>query len=275
MRTQTTDFFAFDTGHLPFSKEVEDKELWVPTSKKTAVDAIVDAIRGRGHALITGEPGAGKTVLLRIVRHVLPESRFRLTYCHNATLGRRDFYRQLCGVIGLPTKATAASVFNALGEYVENLATEATHHPVFFLDECHLMRDDMLDHLHILQNYQWDSKALLSLVLIGLPELSERLKRRRHRSLMSRVYTRVAIGPLVPDDTRDYLHYRLARVGCERSLFPPDAVAVLHEHTGGVIRDIDRIATLALDNAARRRSKTVHKDIVLDAINIDMNGAIL
>jgi len=275
MRAQTHEFFAFDTERPPFSKEVEDKELWVPTSKKATVDAIVDAINGHSHVLLTGEPGAGKTVVLRMVRHLLPQSRFHLTYCHNATLGRRDFYRQLCGAIGLPTKATAASVFNALTAYVENLATEATHHPVFLLDECHLMRDDMLDHLHILQNYRWDSKALLSLVLIGLPELSERLKRRRHRSLMSRVHTRIAIGPLVPDDTKDYIRYRLARVGCERSLFPPDAIAVLHEHTGGVIRDIDRIATLALDNAARRRTKTVHKDIVLDAINIDMNGGIL
>jgi type II secretory pathway predicted ATPase ExeA len=274
MRAQTCDFFEFDTARSPFSKEVEDKALWVPPSKKAPVDAIVDTIGGHGHVLLTGEPGAGKTVLLRIVRDVLPESRFRLTYCHNATLGRRDFYRQLCHAIGLPTKATAASVFNALSSYVEGLAAEENHHPVFLLDECHLMRDDMLDHLHILQNYQWDSKALLSLVLIGLPELHQRLKLRRHRSLMSRIHTRIAIEPLVADDTGGYLEYRLARVGCDRSVFPPDAIAVLHEHTGGLLRDIDRIATLALDHAARRRTKTVHKDILLDAINIDMNGGL-
>ena len=53
------------------------------------------------------------------------------------------------------------------------LRRAGSRNPVFLLDECHLMKDDMLDHLHILQNYAWDSKALLSLVLIGLPELGE------------------------------------------------------------------------------------------------------
>jgi type II secretory pathway predicted ATPase ExeA len=62
-------------------------------------------------------------------------------------------------------------------------------------------------------NYQWDSKPLLSLVLIGLPDLEDRLRLRRNRSLHSRLHRRFCIGSLSPDDTHDYLRTRLGRVG--------------------------------------------------------------
>lgn len=258
----------------PFSKEIEDSDLWLPPSKKAVVQAVVESIRERRHVLLTGEPGAGKTVVLRAVRRALPQTKYRLTYCHNATLGRRDFYRQLCKAIGLSTKATAAAVFNALNEYVEQLAADQQAHPVFLLDESHLMKDEMLDHLHILQNYGWDSKALLSLVLIGLPELRERLQRRRHRSLLSRIHRRFVLEALTPEDTGAYLQHRLCLAKCDRELFPQDAVALLHEKTGGLMRDLDRLSALALDLGALAKAKVIHKDVVLDAINVDMEGGV-
>jgi type II secretory pathway predicted ATPase ExeA len=94
---------------------------------------------------------------------------FRLSYCHNATLGRRDFYRQLCVVLGLAPSATAAAVFYAVSSHIEYLAHEHRH-PIFLLDEAHLLHQDTLDHLHILLNYERDSKPLLSLVLVGLSD---------------------------------------------------------------------------------------------------------
>lgn len=272
MRKQTLS--AFGLTREPFSKEVEDHELWLPPSKREVVETVANAIEQRRHVLITGEPGAGKTAVLRAVRHALPATRYHLTYCHNATLGRRDFYRQLCRAIGLSTKATAAAVFDALNDYVLELANDRKRHPVFMMDECHLMRDDMLDHLHILQNYGWDSKPILSMVLIGLPELHERLSRRRHRSLMSRIHHRVTVDPLLPDDTAAYLSHRLQQAGCDRDILPPDAIALLHEKTEGLMRDLDRLATLSLELAARRRQKLVHKDVVLDAISVDTNGGV-
>lgn len=270
MRKQTMKFF--DLERDPFCKDVDDEALWLPPSKSHLVDSLVEAVDLRRHVLLVGDPGAGKTAVLRAVRHALPQTRFRITYCHNSTLGRRDFYRQLCRAVGLSPKATAAAVFNALNDYVEEVATDRGQHPVFFLDECHLMRDEMLDHLHILQNYAWDSKPLLSLVLIGLPELRERLMRRRHRSLMSRIHLRLVVDALAPSDTADYLRHRLVHAGGDDELYPSDAVAVLHEKTAGLMRDLDRIASLSLDLAAKQRSRTVHKDIVLEAIDLDTNG---
>jgi type II secretory pathway predicted ATPase ExeA len=87
----------------------------------------------------------------------------------------------------------------------------------------------MLGHLHILLDYEWDSRALLSLVLVGLPELKDLLGMRRYRSLYSRLHVRVHIDPLTPDDTAEYLRYRLKRAGVERDVFTQDTVAMLHE----------------------------------------------
>ncbi|HYO51677.1 hypothetical protein [Archangium sp.] len=118
----------------------------------------------------------------------------------------------------------------------------------------------MLDHLHILLNYQWDSQSLLSLVLVGLPELEGRLARRHNRSLYSRLHTRLRLTPLSPDDTAEYLRVRLAHAGCERELFASDAVAMLHEAASGALRDMDRLATAALREAARKKKKLVERD---------------
>ena len=171
---------AFGLDAPPFSKEIGDKDLWLPSSKTAVVDELVGAVEERASVLLTGEPGVGKTCVLRALRARLPAAGFRLTYCHNATLARRDFYRHLCMALGLSPHATAAAVFYNVETHVEDLAKERIH-PVFLIDEAHLLHEQMLGHLHILLNYEWDSKALLSLILVGLPELKDQLQLRRYR----------------------------------------------------------------------------------------------
>jgi general secretion pathway protein A len=257
--------FGFDRP--PFSKEIPDAALWVPPSKQELLESLAEALDQRDSVVLTGEPGVGKTCVLRSLRHRLPQAGFRLTYCHNATLGRRDFYRQLCLALGLAPSATAASVFYAVSTHVEDLGRERVH-PVFLLDEAHLMHSDTLDHLHILLNYEWDSRALLSLVLVGLPELQSRLEMRRNRSLFSRLHHRFTIGALTPEDTASYVAYRLDAAGSKREVFTSDALAMLHEAARTAsLRDIDRIATASLRLAARRKKKLVERDVLASIID--------
>jgi type II secretory pathway predicted ATPase ExeA len=252
---------TFGLREPPFSKELPDGDLWLPPSKQAVVDGLLEALDERASVLLVGEPGVGKTCVLRALRHRIPEAGFRLTYCHNVTLGRRDFYRQLCLAMGLSPSATAAAVFYAVSTHVEDLAHQRVH-PVFLLDEAHLLHQDTLNHLHILLNYQWDSRSLLSLVLVGLPELKDRLELRRNRSLYSRLYHRFAIGPLTSKDTAEYVRMRLRRVGCDREVFSSDALMLLHEATAGAMREIDRIAAHALRDAARKKKPLVERDMV-------------
>lgn len=265
---------AFGLETAPFSKEVADADLWLPSSKESLVDELREAIDERSSVILVGEPGVGKTCVLRALRHRLPLAGFRLTYCHNATLGRHDFYRQLSLALGLTARATPASLFFALSRHVEELGRERIH-PVFLLDEAHLLHQDTLDHLHILLNYNWDSKALLSLVLVGLPELDDRLSLRRNRSLYSRIGRRLSISPLTPEDTAEYVRLRLKAVGCDKELFTSDAIGMLHEAAGGALRDIDRIATAALRETARKKRKLVERDTlarILDAESTEVDS---
>lgn len=264
MTTRWLEHFGLE--HDPFSKEIESSELWVPASREEVVDELVDACEQRGHVLLSGEPGVGKTCVLRGLRRRLPEAGFRLTYCHNATLGRRDFYRQLCLALGLSPKATAAAVFYEVSTQVERLAEERMH-PVFLLDEAHLLHQDVLDHLHILANYEWDSRALLSLILVGLPEMHDRMRLRRNRSLWSRIHTRLNLGEASPADTAEYVAHRLEHAGGKQEVFTSDAIAMLHEAAGGRLRDVDRIASNALKRAARRKLKKIDRQLIEEVAN--------
>jgi general secretion pathway protein A len=245
----------------PFAKDIADAELWLPPSKLSLVEDLTEAMHARASALLTGEPGVGKTCVLRALRHALAPANFRLVYCQNTTVGRRDFYRHLCLALGLAKASTAGDLFLAVSAHVEELAKERVC-PVFLVDEAHLLHQDTLDHLHILLNYQWDSKPLLSLVLIGLPDLEDRLRLRRNRSLYSRIHHRFSLGNLLPEDTTDYIRARLARVGATKDIFAADALAILHEAAGSSLRDTDRLATAALRAAARRKKKLVERDVL-------------
>jgi type II secretory pathway predicted ATPase ExeA len=245
----------------PFSKSVDDADLWMPPSKQALVEDVADALHARASVVLSGEPGVGKTCVVRGVRHALTPANYRLVYCHNTTVGRRDFYRHLCLALGLARVATAGDLFLAVSAHIEELAKERVV-PVLLVDEAHLLHQDTLDHLHILLNYHWDSKPLLSIVLIGLPELNDRLRLRRNRSLYSRLHHRFAIGTLLPDDTADYVRSRLARVGATKDIFSADALSMLHEAAGSSLRDADRLATAALRAAARRKKKLVERDVL-------------
>ena len=264
----------FGLEDSPFSKDLPDDDLWMPSSKKHLLSELVDAVEARQHVILVGEPGVGKTCTLRALRKRLPEAGFKLTYCHNVTLGRRDFYRQLCLALGLSPRATAAAVFYAVSTHVEELGRDRVH-PAFLIDEAHLLHQDVLEHLHVLANYAWDQKPLLSLVLVGLPELWTRLLLRKNRSLWSRIHCRISIDAADVGDTTEYVDYRLRRVGADKALVGSDALTLLHEATSGQLRDIDRIATSAMRQAARRKLTSIDRELmerVLEADNTPGGG---
>jgi len=147
MSTSYLTHFALSSA--PFSKEVPDQDLWLPASKKRIVDEVVEAVQERESVELIGDSGVGKTCVLRALRQrVTRTPGVRLTYCHNVTLGRRDFYRQMCLALGLSPSATAAAVFYAVSNHVQELGRDKLY-PVFILDEAHLLHQDTLDHLHI------------------------------------------------------------------------------------------------------------------------------
>jgi len=113
---------------------------------------------------------------------------------------------------------------------------------------------------------EWDSRALLSLILVGLPELRDRLELRKNRSLYSRIERRISIKPLTANDTHEYVRMHLQRAGCDRELFADEALQLLYEAAGSSLRNVDRLATAALRLAARHKKKRVERNIIANVI---------
>jgi general secretion pathway protein A len=253
---------------LAFDKDVEDQDLWAPTERQSVVERIAESLKSRQHVMLCGEPGLGKSCILRSVRRILPEAKFPLTYLHNTTLGRHDFYRQICTGLGLTPKATAAALFHEVSTWVSGRSRDNIH-PVFVIDEAQMLRDEVLGHLHVLANYEWDQKPLLSLVLAGLPDLRLRLERPIHRSLYSRIFCRIELAEPSVGETIEYILHRLEQAGAASTIFGQDALVALHDAAGASLRDIDRLCSLCLAYAAHRRQRTIDQATVKHVSEMD------
>ena len=146
----------FGLRETPFTKDIGATDLWVPKSRAPVIERLVDACRERGHAVLAGEPGVGKTCVLRALRQRLPARLPPDLLPQRHPRPPRLLPAALPRARPVP-EATAAAVFYVISSHVEELGRENVH-PVFLLDEAHLLHQDVLDHLHILLNYEWDSR---------------------------------------------------------------------------------------------------------------------
>jgi len=258
---------AFSLHRQPFGRSLDSGDLWLDEAHEHAIERLVGAVTRHEHVLLKGESGAGKNCVLRAMRDRLSPAHFRCVYIANVTLGRRDFYRQVSCAFGLEPRGTPAALFEAIQGNIETLHREHRIHPVLVLDEAQLMPDTTLAHLHVLTNFAWDNDPILSLVLVGLPELHDRLKLGVHRSMLTRISTCIDIPTAKAEQTVAYVRKRLADAGAKGELFAPDALTVLHEATGGVLRSIDVLAEASLRLAAAHDARIVDRATVRKALH--------
>ena len=239
----------FGLARAPFTKEFAAGDLFSATHIADAVTRLRAAVELRSSAVLTGDSGVGKTCVLRGLEATLNPARFRLLYLHHANVSSRDFYRQVSVLLGLEPKSHPSAMFRQIQAQMEELSDQQKVHPVLMLDEAQLVPLGMLEQLHILMNFRMDSAAFLSVVLVGLPELKERLARNVLSSLSTRLPTRVHLEPLGVDDVADYIAHRMRIAGATAEVFSRDAVLSIREATGGVMRKIDVLAAQSLDVA--------------------------
>jgi type II secretory pathway predicted ATPase ExeA len=239
----------FGLARAPFTKELAAGDLFSPTHITDAVTRLRAAVESRSSAVLTGDSGVGKTCVLRGLEAMLNPARFRLLYLHHANVSSRDFYRQVSVLLGLEPKSHPSAMFRQIQAQMEELSDQQKVHPVLMLDEAQLVPLGMLEQLHILMNFRMDSAAFLSVVLVGLPELKERLARNVLSSLSTRLPTRVHLEPLGVDNVADYIAHRMRVAGATAEVFSRDAVLSIREATGGVMRKIDVLAAQSLEVA--------------------------
>ena len=256
----------FGLAHAPFSKEVATEDLFDIPAQKSAIARLKSAIDARASAVLVGEPGVGKTCVLRGLERALNPARSRVTYLHHANVSPRDFYRQLSVVLGLEPRAHPSAMFRQVQAHIEDLADEQKILPVLLLDEAQLMPMGMLEQLHLLLNFRMDSRAFLSVILVGLPELRERLARNLLGSLSTRLPVRIHLEPLGVEHVAGYLRHRMAVAGCVQEVFSEDAVLSIREATGGVLRKVDILAQHCLEAASLGKGTLVDGGLVQDAV---------
>lgn len=252
----------------PFSKEVDSDEFFVTEDWTQAKARLRAALEGRSPAVITGESGSGKTSLFRAVESDLPSGNYRFHYIANSMVNHRDFYRQLSMELGLEARATAAALFQAVSRHFTQVATEQRAKTVLVLDEAHLLPVPVLGHLHILMNFERDSRPWLTLLLIGLPMLRGLLGRDALSSLSTRIPTRIAIKTLDATGVREYLAHRLAKAGARSQIFSEDAILLIAEATRGVLRKVDILASECLVEGMAAKGTVIDGTAVARAVEV-------
>jgi len=253
---------------FPFSKEIAPAEMFRTEILRNARELLIATLEGRSCAVVTAESGCGKTCLWRAVENDLPQGRYRIHYLHNSTVNRRDFYRQISMAMGLEPRSSYSALFASVSQHIGELASQHKLRVVLALDEAHLLPIQVLEQIHLILNYERDSKPWLSIVLIGLPPLRETLKRNVMASLMARFPCRIDLAPLDPEQVKDYLRHRMTTAGCKREIFADDAMLLIAKATSGIMRRIDVLAEQCLLVALPSRSQLVDASVVHKAIQL-------
>jgi len=258
----------YGLARRPFTKEVDVEDLFQSEVMQGYQARLKAAVEGRSCAVVTGDPGTGKTFLLRALEKELNQARYKITYVHNSSITRRDFYRQLSIILGLEPKAHPSALFRQVQAYAEDLADGQKIHPLLVLDDAQLLPMGVLEHLHVLLNFRRDSRAFLSVLLIGLPELRDRLARNMLASLSSRLPVRIHVEPFDVAHVGQYLRHRMKIAGCTQEVFSDEATLCVREATGGIMRKIDSLAWSCLEVACERKSSLVDGTIVQEGVKL-------
>ncbi len=224
--------------------------------------------RHKGFVVVTGEVGTGKTLLLRCLLRLLKESRdIAYAYLFNSRLTPTEFLQYILADFGLPAAGKNKSeLLLDLGQFLVLRGTKALT-TVLIIDEAHHLSEELLEEVRLLSNLETTDDKLLQIVLVGQPELDQKLDSIALRQLKQRIALRAQLAPLEAQETREYIEHRLRVAGLEgepSDLFPPDVVAAVYRHSHGFPRLINTICENALIIAYARQIPKINTDVVED-----------
>jgi type II secretory pathway predicted ATPase ExeA len=260
--------FAFT--RFPFETTGVPEELFASSALTEARVRLKHLLELQGIGLITGEVGSGKTTVCRQVAAALHPGLYRLCYVPLSTGNVMDMYKSIAWTLGLAPEHTRAGAYRLIRAEITRLALEAKQRPVLIIDEAHHLRNDVLEDLRLLTNYEMDSENRLCLLFVGLTELRRRLSMAVHESLAQRIVVRHHLTGLTREELSEYLTHRLRLAGCELPLFEPPAIEALFQATQGLPRKVNRLAHYALSAAAIAKAHSVsaeHLQAALEEVN--------
>ena len=198
--------------------------------------------RNEGFIVITGEIGAGKTMVLRSLIEGLNGSNVITGHLVTTQLGAEDTLRMVGAAFGFRVKDVPKSELLITLEAFLISQTSKGKRCLLIVDEAQNLTPRAVEELRMLSNFQFGNQALLQSFLVGQPEFREILQRPEMEQFRQRVSATCHIGPLDADETRAYIEHRLKCAGASgKPTFEPGVYAEIHKASGGIPRRINAV----------------------------------
>ena len=231
---------------LPFENVPDPRFFYPATDHQKALLQMFYAINNRmGAAVLTGDLGCGKTVLSRILIHDLSPDRYAIALMAKSGLSPRDFLRDMLNQLDVETQSHAVPDLRRALEVQVVKSANAGKYTVVIVDEAQAIEDDdTFAELQSLFSFQRNDRFFLTLLLIGQPDLKDRIA--RHEPLARQVARQSHLAPLKREETHAYVQTRLQKAGIKRPLFDKAALDALYRASNGIPRELNNICDIAL-----------------------------
>ncbi len=259
----------------PFSVTADPEFLYLSRKHREALSHMIYGIRERkGFIEVTGEIGTGKTTLCKaLLRHLDPDTKSALLLHSN--LSELQLLQSVVQDFGLnPMRGDRLAFFEQLNRFLLDQAGLGNN-VVMIIDEAQNLSLRLLEQIRQLSNFETDKEKLIQIVLVGQPQLREKLARPGLEQLRQRIGVRFHITALEPDELRVYVDHRLRVAGSDGSLtFTPDALEEIFQTSKGIPRLVNQVCDRSLLACFALQVKTVDREVVRRSFQ-EINGQVL
>lgn len=255
----------------PFDNSPNPKFFYLSPEHEEALVRLVYTVRHRkGCGMLTGEYGCGKTTLSRALIQRLEAERYEIGLLTNPAWTATDFLREALYQLGVETQDTGKpELLHQLNDVFFRNFREGRD-TVIIVDEAQLIDDDaVFEELRLLMNFQTDDRFLVTILLIGSPELATKIRRLKH--LDQRITIRYHLNTLDYTHTANYIGHRLRMAGRQTPIFTEEAMKLIFDFTRGTPREINNLCDVALLVGFTQRVPEIGEKIVAEVIK-DMVG---
>ena len=249
----------------PFLADVPPEALFVSPGVDSFAFRLENLVREGGFALITGDPGTGKSVVCRLLAHrlqQLPELEVGVLSRPQSRLA--DFYREIGDIFSVTLSPhNRWGGFKSLREKWRSHLASTLLRPVLFVDEAQQMLGSVMSELRLLSSVEFDSKNILTVVLSGDARLLELFHQPDLLPLASRIRVRLSLDYQSPDELANFLRSLMTHAG-NPQLMTDSLIETLAEHAAGNYRVLCSMATELLATAAQKELPQIDEKLFLE-----------